>query len=169
MTSKALHLPRPVVVYFFVQPNQQLVRWTYRNLRAAKAAWSTQRLLAAATRRLAPWTGESSWVWASDGYTLQYSAAPTQGLILRYAGGAPVPSTDIVASTPRKRRRYKHTIDQPSQRAVAKRLRYQQCMDELEPSVRSRLKVHRTYYEDAFSVRRSERGWKFHRTTQWKA
>lgn len=169
MTLSAQHLPRPVVVYFFVQPTQRLVRWNYPHLRAAKKDWHISRLLDAANRVLKPWMSESSWHYHQSEYRMTHQVTPVQGIILRYAGGALVPSQDIQRTPRRKPRRQKHTIDRPSERSVAKRLRHQQRLDDMDPGVRPGVKVHRTYYEDTWSIRRSERGWKAHRTTQWKA
>lgn len=168
MKSIETCLPRPVVVYYFAAPNQRLVRWTYASLKKAKKIWNPCLLVHAAQAALRPWVSHKEWQWHKEGARPIYSVKPTQGLVLRYVGSAEVPSGDIVAPTPRKRRR-KHKNHQPSQRTAGRRLRQQQRLDDGDPGERPSQRVQPLYYEDAWCVRRSERSWKSHRKTQWQA
>lgn len=160
---------RAVVMYIFVSPSQRLVRWNYASIKAAKKVWHPTRLVNAANTKLQPWTGQMDWRWHAEGSRPVYSVKPVQSPILRYVGGAEVPSRDIVAPTPRKRRRRKYKDYKPSARTVGRRLRQQQRLEDADPGVRPSQRVQRDYYEDSWGVRHSETSWKSYRKTQWRA
>ena len=175
MTTSETYIPHPVVVYFFVAPSQKLVRWNYASIRDAKKAWHVTRLQAAANAPLQPWTSSVHWRYTEDTPKAVYTVEPMNKPVLRYEGGDVVPPSLLGRPSrsplpwhrrrPRNRR-YKEM--QPAERTVARRLRHEQRLDPQDPGVRPSQRVHRTYWEDAWTARDVDRNWKRHRKTQWK-
>lgn len=171
MKSTETYVPRPVVMYFFVAPSQRLVRWNYVSIKDAKKVWHPTRLANAAGEKLQPWIAWTDWRRSAEGdYTPVYVVKPSLKPILRYQGGDPVPGSDIggVKSYKRRRRNRKYKEERHAERTVGRRGRQEQVLDEMEPRIRARLRVHRLYYEDAWVIRDVERNWKGHRRTQWR-
>lgn len=170
MSFANTYLPRPVVVYYFFAPCQRLVRWSYPTLRAAKKEWSVAKLKIAAGTLLQPWLRQTHWAVNKTGdYEAIYTSLPSKHCIVRYQSGEPVPSSLIDTATYKSRRRKSIREEIPSQRAVGRRLRFAQILEHAEPAERSKLRVHRYYYEDAWSVRASSKNWKQHRPHQWRS
>lgn len=179
MKSTKTCLPRPVVMHFFVLPNQRMVRWNYASIKAAKKVWHPTRLVNAAREKLQPWTSGRDWRSTSDKeretgntdkrYKALYVVRPSTKPVLRYQTGEMVRSSDIrIAVTQKRRRRKKCKSECRSESTTGRRLRYQQILDNDEPGMRPRLRVHPLYYEDAWTVRNDDRNWKHHRKSQWK-
>lgn len=170
MKSTETYLPRAVVVYMFVSPNQRLVRWTYAAMKAAKKVWHPTRLIAGANTKLQPWHALTDWYGcAQGGFNAHYRVEPTASPVLRYQGGDEVPSADIARAEPYKRRRHRrYKEEQPREHTAGRRMRHQQRLDEDEPRIRPCLRVQRLYYEDGWVVRDTDRSWKKHRKTQWR-
>lgn len=171
MKSIETCLPRPVVMHFFVQPNQRMVRWNYSSIRDAKKVWHPTRLVNAANEKLQPWTSYAEWHYTKEpgGARRVHKLVPTSKPVLRYQGGDLVPSAHIGPTKRYKRRRNrKYKEERPSQHSAGRRLREQQTLDHAEPHIRAGLRVHPLYYEDAWSVRETERNWKAHRKNQWR-
>ena len=169
MKSIETCLPRPVVMHLFVQPNQRMVRWIYASIRDAKKVWHPTRLVNAAKEKLQPWTSYAEWHYRLEGAHQVRNVVPSTQPVLRYQGGDPVPNADIGPAKRYKRRRNRnYKEERAGERTVARRLREQQILEDTEPRIRAGLRVHRLYYEDAWSVRETERNWKAHRKTQWR-
>lgn len=162
-------MPHAVVMYFFVAPNQQSVQFFYPSLRRAKQDWPLALLCAAVGATAQPWVRSTHWEYDfhSNEYRKVHRVEPRRQPVLRYQGGDTIPMDRLVKPVSRPKRKPKHVVLKPSEKSVARRLREQQHFKE-EPEIRARMRVHRTYWEDAWETRREERSWKRHRKTQWR-
>ena len=163
MIAQLTHVPRAVVVYFFVAPNQHIVQFDYPSLRQAKRDWPLALLRRAACTPSQPWAHSTYWEYhvPDSEYQKIHRVEPMRHPVLRYQGGETIPVDQFVGPTSRSKRK-------PSERSVARRLREQQTFSQDEPPIRASRRVHRTYWEDVWETRREERSWKGHREHQWR-
>lgn len=163
MIAQLTHVPRAVVVYFFVAPNQHIVQFDYSSLRQAKRDWPLALLRRAACTPSQPWAHSTYWEYhvPDSEYQKIHRVEPMRHPVLRYQGGETIPVDQLVGPTSRSKRK-------PSERSVARRLREQQTFSQDEPPIRASRRVHRTYWEDVWETRREERSWKGHREHQWR-
>lgn len=163
MIAQLTHVPRAVVVYFFVAPNQHIVQFDYPSLRQAKRDWPLALLRRAACTPSQPWAHSTYWEYhvPDSEYQKIHRVEPMRHPVLRYQGGETIPVDQLVGPTSRSKRK-------PSERSVARRLREQQTFSQDEPPIRASRRVHRTYWEDVWETRREERSWKGHREHQWR-
>lgn len=163
MIAQLKHVPRAVVVYFFVAPNQHIVQFDYSSLRQAKRDWPLALLRRAACTPSQPWAHSTYWEYhvPDSEYQKIHRVEPMRHPVLRYQGGETIPVDQLVGPTSRSKRK-------PSERSVARRLREQQTFSQDEPPIRASRRVHRTYWEDVWETRREERSWKGHREHQWR-
>lgn len=163
MIAQLKHVPRAVVVYFFVAPNQHIVQFDYPSLRQAKRDWPLALLRRAACTPSQPWAHSTYWEYhvPDSEYQKIHRVEPMRHPVLRYQGGETIPVDQLVGPTSRSKRK-------PSERSVARRLREQQTFSQDEPPIRASRRVHRTYWEDVWETRREERSWKGHREHQWR-
>ena len=170
MTVQHTYIPRAVVMYVFLTPNQRCVQFSYPSLQHAKRFFSLALLRQAASAPLQPWVRSLQWELhpPNNEYQKIHRVEPMVRPVLRYQGGDAVLLDALAtpAASPIARRR-KHVVLKPSEKSVSRRLREQQHFQE-EPRARAKTRVHRTYWEDAWSTRRDERSWKRHRKTQWR-
>ena len=170
MIAHLTHVPRAVVVYFFVAPNQHIVQFDYPSLRQAKRDWPLALLRRAACTPSQPWAHSTYWEYhvPDSEYQKIHRVEPMRHPVLRYQGGETIPVDQLVGPTSRSKRKPKHVVLKPSERSVARRLREQQTFSQDEPPIRASRRVHRTYWEDVWETRREERSWKGHREHQWR-
>ena len=163
MIAQLTHVPRAVVVYFFVAPNQHIVQFDYSSLRQAKRDWPLALLRRAVCTPSQPWAHSTYWEYhvQDSEYQKIHRVEPMRHPVLRYQGGETIPVDQLVGPTSRSKRK-------PSERSVARRLREQQTFSQDEPPIRASRRVHRTYWEDVWETRREERSWKSHREHQWR-
>ena len=163
MIAQLKHVPRAVVVYFFVAPNQHIVQFDYPSLRQAKRDWPLALLRRAACTPSQPWAHSTYWEYhvPNSEYQKIHRVEPIRQPVLRYQGGESISMDQLVGPASRSKRK-------PSERSVARRLREQQTFSQDEPPIRASRRVHRTYWEDVWETRREERSWKGHREHQWR-